>query len=623
MLKPLTLTLSLILFFSCQNRDPETVFSIEKINALQKRIDTVENDSNFFYLKQIDSVLTDNPSYPDSLKAENSFLIGMDYKQKGKIDSASVYFHDAIGLVHNSLENKRQSFYFLETYNTYFERGLYGDCLTTIEKFRSLLDTVNNNKHFRSIIWALHWEKEVNLKLGNWNKAEKNTESQLKIAKRKDTLSIPYAAIALAEIKYHHLNDKKGAFKLLDEILKNEKKLSLSSKNQLFEEAGILQYYEGNFDSALSNYLMSLKIAKLDSQLYDKISNLADAYNNIGEVYMDLNNNSLSRAYLDSTKFLGFNNLDYRIQKDLLRYELRLAALTDKSMVRAYEVLDSINSYQDKMYAKRMQSQLLDLTKAIKKEKQLLQEKQQSELQNVKLANRILLLSISIGLLALVGYFLYQRKNFIVDRQQLQNQQRLLRSQMNPHFTFNTLYAIQNELKAQPEEAGKHLLTFSRLLRLTLENSTQNYVELEKELEALQKYLDLQRLRHPNLFTYEIVFEENSTKDELLFIPPMLLQPFVENSIEHGFLGIDYPGKITVKLRMQKSFLHCTIEDNGRGISPKMQEFKKSHSIRLISDFILKVTKQKLTIQNKQEMNPDSTGTMVTFLIPFKRTEND
>ena len=113
-------------------------------------------------------------------------------------------------------------------------------------------------------------------------------------------------------------------------------------------------------------------------------------------------------------------------------------------------------------------------------------------------------------------------------------QQRLLRSQMNPHFTFNTLYAIQNQIKKDPEGAKDYMLKFSRLLRLILENSMQNYVQLEKEIDSLKKYMDLQLLRFPSKFNYQITLKDIE-EDDLIFIPPMLMQPFVENSIEHGF----------------------------------------------------------------------------------------
>ncbi|MEM7187478.1 MAG: histidine kinase, partial [Bacteroidota bacterium] len=265
---------------------------------------------------------------------------------------------------------------------------------------------------------------------------------------------------------------------------------------------------------------------------------------------------------------------------------------------------------------------LTALKKANENEKLLAQQKQDAEIRNLKLENRTIVIGISAGFLGVIGLLFYQRRKLKFERQQLQTQQRLLRSQMNPHFTFNTLYAIQNEIKKDQKGASDYLIKFSRLLRLILENSTENYVQLEKELEALRKYMDLQLVGASEKFSYQFHFE-NMDEDELIFLPPMLLQPFVENSIQHGFGGISYPGKIDIRLALEQKFIACTIEDNGRGLTNSNSEVKNSTSIRLISEFIEKATKSKVTMINKSSVNPAESGVRIQFLIPFRYTEND
>ena len=200
-------------------------------------------------------------------------------------------------------------------------------------------------------------------------------------------------------------------------------------------------------------------------------------------------------------------------------------------------------------------------------------------------------------------------------------QQRLLRSQMNPHFTFNTLYAIQNLIKKDPEKSNKYLLKFSRLLRLILDNSISNYVQIDKEIESLRKYMDLQLLRFPDKFEYNFILNRMQ-EDDLFFIPPMLLQPFVENSIEHGFGGIDYLGIITIELTLENQFIQCNISDNGKGL-PTQPRNKKSTSTLLISDFIEKSTKKKIEIISKKEIDPNQSRLITKFLIPYKLSKND
>ena len=222
----------------------------------------------------------------------------------------------------------------------------------------------------------------------------------------------------------------------------------------------------------------------------------------------------------------------------------------------------------------------------------------------------------------LLGYLFYRQRRHKFEKQDLQMQQRLLRSQMNPHFMFNTLSAIQNQIKDNQEHAANYLLKFSRLLRLILENSLSNYVQIENELELLRKYIELQLLRFPEKFTYTIELE-GLEEDELLFIPPMLIQPFVENSIEHGFIGIEKKGHINIKLALLDKWIACTIEDDGAGLNHLNNNYKKSVSTKLISQFIYKTTRNKITILDKKKEDRNTTGVLVKFLIPYKFSKDD
>ncbi|WP_244895683.1 histidine kinase [Nonlabens tegetincola] len=158
--------------------------------------------------------------------------------------------------------------------------------------------------------------------------------------------------------------------------------------------------------------------------------------------------------------------------------------------------------------------------------------------------------------------------------------------------------SIRKEIKIDPKNATHHLNKFSRLLRLSLINSTQEYVPLYDELEMVEKYLELQNLRFPNLFIYSIDYIGFNRYD-LVKIPPMIIQPFVENCIEHGFNNIDYLGHIKIRFSKNinyKPFLHVEIEDNGQGF--KDFSFNDSSlSFNLINNFIYKMTKNIFQLQ--------------------------
>ena len=154
-------------------------------------------------------------------------------------------------------------------------------------------------------------------------------------------------------------------------------------------------------------------------------------------------------------------------------------------------------------------------------------------------------------------------------------EQRLLISQMNPHFIFNSLSAIQSFMyRNQPEEAGNYLSSFSQLVRLILENSRSAFISLGQEVRTLELYLTLQKLRFPNKIDYAIEVDPNLLGADL-WLPPMLAQPFIENSIEHGIMHKDGSGNIQVRFMAEGSNIMIVVEDDGVGLI-KSKEINKS-----------------------------------------------
>ena len=203
-----------------------------------------------------------------------------------------------------------------------------------------------------------------------------------------------------------------------------------------------------------------------------------------------------------------------------------------------------------------------------------------------------------------------------------------LRSQMNPHFIFNCLNSIDYYiLQNQTEKASDYLNRFSRLIRLILQNSRSNYVNLKDEIEALQLYIQMESLRFHDQFSYEIeVMEGMSLHD--FEIPPMLLQPYVENAIWHGLLHKKRRGRLRLALSLQEGNLLCVIEDNGigreasrvmRGNSPVR---KKSMGMQITGDRInlinkLYDTNASVKIIDKTNGRNKAVGTRVELSIPI------
>ena len=199
-----------------------------------------------------------------------------------------------------------------------------------------------------------------------------------------------------------------------------------------------------------------------------------------------------------------------------------------------------------------------------------------------------------------------------------------LRAQMNPHFIFNSLNSIQSFLiYEENEKAERFLLKFAYLIRQTLNNSRESYISIESEIETLKSYLELEQMRFKEKFEVAIICTL-SQQDMTLGVPPMLIQPFVENAVLHGFKSLDSGGKITVIFEsVENNQLSCIIQDNGIGreASGKLQQ--GSHK-----SFGTKITQERLkAFQEKygdhfrietidMEEDGKALGTMVLLKIP-------
>lgn len=602
--------------FQCSEIDRNADSKTQLIITLQKQSEkSTSTDSIRSFLEEAETIIASTAAISDSLKAENNFLLGIFFRKIGRIDSAAIYFHKSADYVTESISNNRELFYHYATWKAYFDQNKYGDCFSITEKFRALIndDDYYNLKYFNYMLESTYNQ------IGDYQKALKYNKAWIAASKKTNDVSRIHTTL-ISQIKYrYYLNDKTGAYQILDSLLAKSNTISDIDKRQLYLDYGVYLHQDKDYKSALSYYLTSVNFTKNLPENTFKINELATAYMNICDVYINLKEYNKAISYLDSAALSGLDKISSSRQKDFLSYQLQLASLTNNNLSKVNGFLDAIYDYQLKEYENKYTNELAALTKANEKQQQIQQEKSQLEIANFK--RTVTLLSL-VAVTIVIGVLLYKRRQYRFEKEQLQIQQRLLRAQMNPHFTFNSLSTIQNYINEDQGKATNYLLKFSRMLRLILENSMQNYVQLNEELELLEKYMDLQLLRFPSNFTYEIVIE-NFDKDDLLFIPPMLIQPFIENSIEHGFSGIDYPGIIKLILTQKGHYLECVIEDNGIGINRKTNQGKTSASTYLIGKFLKKATKSEIEVINKSDIDPAQSGMITKLIIPIKLTQND
>lgn len=205
-----------------------------------------------------------------------------------------------------------------------------------------------------------------------------------------------------------------------------------------------------------------------------------------------------------------------------------------------------------------------------------------------------------------------EQEKTLINKELAEYQMMALRAQMNPHFIFNAINSIQEYiLKKNHHEAYSYLTKFSHLIRLVLNNANENSISLSRELETLKLYVDLEKLRFENSFTFELDVDEAVDMDNII-IPSMLIQPFVENAIWHGIMPLQNIRKGVIKVHVQKhnSGAYIIIEDNGIG-RKKSSEINKTPGHKSLG---MQLTKQRLDLLSKQ-LETDTSQMTVSDLV--------
>ena len=190
-----------------------------------------------------------------------------------------------------------------------------------------------------------------------------------------------------------------------------------------------------------------------------------------------------------------------------------------------------------------------------------------------------------------------ERKHSQLQQQASELEMQALRAQMNPHFIFNCLSSINRYILINDTEAASSYLTkFSRLIRMALQQSEKSMITLEKELEMLRHYLDLERLRFRNVFDYSITFI-NTIDTSTIFVPPLILQPFAENAIWHGLMHKKGTGHLDIALSIEGKVLTGIISDNGIGRAEAA--LLKSKTAEKDKSMGMQITVERLALLNK------------------------
>lgn len=469
----------------------------------------------------------------------------------------------------------------------------------------------------------------VNLRYGNYNKSREFYHKALEIVlKLKDTMGIAtfYNNLANTYVRQQKYDTAMTFYEKGLEYTGNE--AFKKQRASLYNNMGNVYWYQEDYKSALDLIIRNLKINR---ELGD-LANLSFACNNVGGLYIHLNDFDKAEKYLkEGLSLARQTNLGISIQQNLL-------ALSDLALVKndASEALDYYKKYsaiKDSLLNEKITEQLTEMQTKYDTDR----ISDELQLQSLKVKNRdrlIYFIIIAILLLLVLIYLLFNRyklkqknqKNEL-EKQNLDIGQRLLRSQVNPHFIFNSLNSIKAfVLKNQGDEAALYLDKFASLMRLNLTNSRESFIPLANDINALELNLELESLRFSGKFDFKIIINKN-IDPELIYIPPMLVQPYIENAILHGLATKKEKGNIEVSFKKENKNILCVIEDNGIGrkAAKKIKPEKKKSSLGMkLTTERLELLKREIGLDisvkiiDLRDPSGEACGTRVELLIPFE-----
>ncbi|TLX77551.1 tetratricopeptide repeat protein [Labilibacter sediminis] len=466
--------------------------------------------------------------------------------------------------------------------------------------------------------------QNIGIIFGNWSRYEVQEDyykKALKIYKKlNDTQSIADISLNLGVTMI-----RQGATNEAYDYYKQALKAYVTTKDssRIASVYTNLGYYCTNvsqYDEALSYFQKSIQIFK---QINEK-SGLIHAYTGLGDLMaVQGNNKGAIEMYMKCEEINATVGLLHTQQENIYSLYENYKAIGD--FENAIRVLEEYHQIKDSIYSKEQFNKILQL------EDKFIHQKNKSELTALKAQNKLYAISSILLLFFLISgglfAFYYKRSKRLIKNQRLMSlEQKVLRTQMNPHFIFNSLSAIQcYVLDNKTMDAVDFLADFASLMRMVLQYSQEEYITLEQERSILDHYISLQNKRFGDKIKYKIVIDEHLEKSKTM-IPPMLAQPFIENSFEHGELYRRENGNITVKFEKKSKNISFCIEDNGIGISRNTSS--KNHTTSTHKSLAMKITKERLKLINKNIHNKvglqvenrakyGQDGTRVEFTIPL------
>ena len=598
--------LLMIFFFQISFSQEKTLDSIKKLKETYLKRDSVRVKNLIQYTK-FTQLHHDNETEKIidealSISKETNFTAGISssyssfallYIRKGDFNKALLYAEKAKKIQDSIHDNVGLFVTNTAIANVYRELKKPEKAILILKENFKLLDDKNPKKA------ALHFNLAKSYQvLEDYSNAEFHFKEAKKIAK-----VVHFATgVAIANSSIGTLKIQKGEYKKGIEYI--EKALDFYIKNK--QATNIAHSY--------------LEIGLAYSKL-DKVDNAITYNNKAIAIYKKQNMyKDLKTAYLHQSNYLSLKN-NYKEAIFYLKEHYKV-----KDSIFSIENIKSINDLQTKYE-----------TKKITLEKEIALEKNEK-------SKTILYSTLLIFVLVLLSFLFYfknyktkkkaeliltklkaTQKQLATEKQYRTAELKALKSQMNPHFIFNALNSIQGLiLEQKTNQSYDYIVIFSNLVRNVLNYSNKDFIPIQEELEFLKTYLELEKLRFGDEFTYTIDYVDNKEIE----VPSILVQPFIENALLHGLLHKKGNKTLTITFALKNEALSCTIIDNGVGrkkakiIQERQGKRHQSFALNAISSrlrMLSEKTGHTAKFTTTDLYNYDiPTGTKVVIIMPYK-----
>lgn len=593
------------------------------------------------------------------LKYQNNllqFLSQQDFKDKDKVEKARLgfsenkYFNnsayqwiylayehylddnmDSVELILKNLEGRKltSDLTVLKDYFKIRANFSFND-VTHISTMEQIIDAkeyaLKNKSKFTFLFYNLL--ANANYRRAEYRQALKDNESWYYFHPNKSDPRIAQAYQEIKFMQYIELHD----YKKLKETLDSCKYYA----NAAADSAIIMRMYnlQSQYFYSIGNYRRAIESSRIYLS-YLSSSNTLNAY-----AYANLAKNFLNNRQIDSAIFyfkagLQFMKEHKSKQSKLFYYQnLQLAYALKGDYERAYFTLDS--AYQDyKNSTKLIESEKINEIntryQTEKKDQAIALLRTTNTFNHKIMVQQRWMFVILFALILSIASFVYYRnkqkllkninQRILAENRQLILEQKTRQNQLNPHFIYNAIANLQGLISSeQKEKANQYLLLLSRQIRDILELNREEYISLDQEIKSLKNYILLQQMRYQDVFDFEIHNADLDLDD--VMIPPMLIQPFVENAIEHAFKNLDYKGQLLINFKQENDMLHIVIVDNGWGLQYQKKDPSQKISLSQVItkerlELLFTDPTQKARIEITPNYKDDRSGYKVEIYIPL------